>query len=126
MLELSGDVGAGKTALTKGIVDGFGSKDEVSSPSFTLSQIYELEDRTKAIHHYDFYRLQDAGIMESEIAESIEDKETVVIVEWAGLVEGVLPEDRLKIEIIPADDIEKRGFDLTVGPKHSHLLKGLN
>ena len=49
--------------------------------------------------HYDFYRLEDSGLMGDELHEAILDKNKIVIIEWAGLVAGVLPEDRLSIKI---------------------------
>lgn len=97
-IELVGDVGAGKTTLTKGIAKGLGVSDDIQSPSFTISRVYEARDGLQLVH-YDFYRLNDAGIMSSDIAETIHDSSTVTIIEWAGVVHGVLPENRLTIDI---------------------------
>jgi len=121
---LVGDIGSGKTALTRGIAGGFGSSDSVASPSFTLSRIYKRKDG-KQIDHYDFYRLEEAGIMKAEVAESLADEDVVVIVEWAGLVEGILPSDRLRIEIEMIDNENSRAFTLRAKASHGHLLKGL-
>jgi tRNA threonylcarbamoyladenosine biosynthesis protein TsaE len=98
VIELVGDIGAGKTALTKGIAKGMGVDDDVQSPTFTISRLYEGRNRIR-LAHYDFYRLQEAGIMNAELSESVHDPETVTIVEWAEIVEGVLPEDRTQIVI---------------------------
>ena len=98
VIELVGDIGAGKTALTKGIAKGMGVDDDVQSPTFTTSRLYEGRNRIR-LAHYDFYRLQEAGIMNAELSESVHDPETVTIVEWAEIVEGVLPEDRTQIVI---------------------------
>jgi len=62
VIELVGDVGAGKTTLTKGIGIGLGVTENVQSPSFTISQVYDARDNL-TLSHYDFYRLNDAGIM---------------------------------------------------------------
>lgn len=105
VIELSSDLGGGKTTFVRGLVAGFGSKDAVSSPSFTISQVYKAEDRT--VHHYDFYRLPEAGLMASEIAEVLRDPSAVVVVEWAGAVQDVLPDERVRITITATGDEER-------------------
>lgn len=99
VIELVGDVGAGKTTFTKGLALGLGIDDDVQSPTFTISRVYKGRDAL-TMTHYDFYRLSDAGILKDELAESISDKTNITVIEWAGLVEGVLPDGRLRIEII--------------------------
>ncbi len=94
---LVGDLGAGKTAFTKGLVRGIGSSDTVKSPSFTLSNQYQAGALT--IHHFDFYRLNEPGIMRDELAEVIADQKAVVILEWADIIKDVLPADHLTIQI---------------------------
>jgi len=98
VIELVGDVGAGKTTLTKGIAVGLGIEEDVQSPSFTISRVYDARDELR-LAHYDFYRLHDAGIMADELRETIHDPRSVTILEWANVVEGVLPEKRLTIQI---------------------------
>ena len=71
-LELIGDIGAGKTTLTKGLARGLHIEDEVQSPTFTISRNYEAADGLR-LAHYDFYRLPDAGIMKMELDEAIHD-----------------------------------------------------
>jgi tRNA threonylcarbamoyladenosine biosynthesis protein TsaE len=97
VVELRSDLGGGKTTFVKGLARGLGSKDQVTSPTFTLNQIYQTKDSVKISHH-DFYRLSEAGIMSDELAESLSDNKTVTVVEWGSIVENVLPEDRLTIE----------------------------
>jgi len=97
-IELRGDVGAGKTTLVKGVASGLGVMDEVQSPSFTISRTYEARDDLRLIH-YDFYRLTDAGIMANEIAEAMSDPKNIVIIEWADIIEGILPPDHSTITI---------------------------
>ena len=104
VIELVGDVGAGKTTLTKGIATGLGVTDDVQSPSFTISRVYDGRDNL-ILSHYDFYRLVDAGIMAIELQETLRDPRTVTILEWGGVAEGVLPTDRLTIKIeSPTED----------------------
>lgn len=98
VIELVGDVGAGKTTLTKGIAVGLGVDEDVQSPSFTISRVYPARDNL-VLAHYDFYRLQSAGIMADELNEAVSDASTIIIIEWGGVVEGVLPSDRLTIQI---------------------------
>lgn len=98
VLELIGDVGAGKTTLTKGIAAGMGIDEDIQSPSFTISRVYEKPDGKRLVH-YDFYRLANAGIMRDEIAEDLSDPDATVVVEWADSVSEVLPEDRLIVNI---------------------------
>jgi tRNA threonylcarbamoyladenosine biosynthesis protein TsaE len=70
----------------------------VQSPSFTISRVYEAETGVR-LAHYDFYRLVEAGIMANELQEDIEDPTTVTIIEWAEIVEGVLPKEHITISI---------------------------
>jgi tRNA threonylcarbamoyladenosine biosynthesis protein TsaE len=98
IIELIGDIGSGKTTLTKGIAAGLGVDDYIQSPSFTINRVYQGRDNL-TLAHYDFYRLDDAGIMVNELQEVIGDPDTVTVIEWAGVVQGVLPQDRLSIKI---------------------------
>lgn len=97
VIELMSDLGGGKTTLTRGIARGAGSSDVVGSPTFTLSKVYKTQKFD--IHHFDFYRLNEAGIMEHELHDLLGDSEAVVIVEWGDVVQHVLPTERLTIDI---------------------------
>jgi tRNA threonylcarbamoyladenosine biosynthesis protein TsaE len=105
VIELVGDLGAGKTTFVRGLVRGAGSEDHVSSPTYTISKVYKAKKLW--LNHFDFYRLQDAGIIEHEISESITDGDAVTVIEWGGVVVHVLPEDRLTINFIRTGE-EKR------------------
>lgn len=96
VIELRSDLGGGKTTFVRGLARGAGSKDAVSSPTFTLSKIYSAKELK--IYHYDFYRLHNPGILADQLTEALDDKTAIVVVEWAGVVENVLPEDRLFIK----------------------------
>lgn len=124
IIELIGDVGSGKTTLAKGIAVGLGISDQVQSPSFTISRTYDGRDNLK-LAHYDFYRLDDAGLMKDELDETLSDEKTATIIEWAGLVAGVLPSDRLSIKINPTAE-ESRRLEIIAGGSKSHkILEGL-
>lgn len=98
VIELVGDVGAGKTTLTKGLASGLDVDDDVQSPSFTISRVYPARGGL-VLAHYDFYRLNDAGIMADELGETVQDSKTITVIEWGDVVVGVLPDDRLTISI---------------------------
>ena len=103
VIELVGDVGAGKTTFTKGLAKGLGIDEDVQSPTFTISRVYEARDDL-TLAHYDFYRLVDAGIMSAELYESVHDPKTITVIEWGGVVAGVLPKDRLTLSITAASE----------------------
>lgn len=103
VLELVGDVGAGKTTFTKGLALGLGILETVQSPTFTISRVYEGDNLT--LSHYDFYRLNDYGIMKMELAENLSNPQNITVVEWAGELADILPEKHLRLifEIISED-----------------------
>lgn len=86
----------------RGLAKGMGSTDSVHSPSFTLSNQYKAGDKT--LFHFDFYRLQEPGIMLDEISEVITDPQAIVAVEWANIVENVLPAEHITVTIHAIDD----------------------
>jgi len=97
VIELLGDVGAGKTTFTRGLAKGLGIKAAVTSPSFTISKLYQGEKYQLA--HYDFYRLEDPGLMSEDLEESIRDPNMITVVEWGESIRGVLPDNRKVVEI---------------------------
>ena len=102
VIQLIGDVGAGKTTFTRGLAKGLGVSEPVTSPSFVISKRYA--GKKVDLIHYDFYRLDDPGIMAEDLADSLSEENAVVVVEWGGDVEGLLPENHIKIEIKLLDD----------------------
>lgn len=120
ILELVGDVGAGKTTFVKGFAVGMGIDEDVQSPSFTISRSYAAPGGL-LLSHYDFYRLQDPGIMSVELQEIIQLNDTVTIIEWADIVQNVLPEDRLTLRIL-ADSERSRQLVLTASGDRSRVL----
>lgn len=95
VIELVSDLGGGKTTFTRGLVRGAGSRDQVRSPTFTLSSEYHTPNFT--IAHFDLYRLHEAGIVADELAEVVGDPAYVVVVEWGGIVHDVLSSGRLTV-----------------------------
>lgn len=106
-IELVGDVGAGKTTLTKGIAGGMRVEEDVQSPSFTISRVYQAKEGLE-LAHYDFYRLHDAGIMANELHETLYDPKSVTIIEWADIIKGILPEDHLSIRLASPSETTRR------------------
>lgn len=106
VIELVSDLGGGKTTLTRGIARGAGSSDVVGSPTFTLSKVYKAQKLE--IHHFDFYRLSEAGLMEHELQDLLNDPKIIVIVEWGDVVQHVLPDRRLTVQIEHAGDNERK------------------
>lgn len=117
------DVGGGKTAFVKGVAKGMGSSDQVASPTFTISREYRADKLE--LHHFDFYRLEEPGVVQAELAESIHDPQVAVAIEWAQIVSGVLPEDRLSI-VIKQTGENSRAFSIEAGKEHEHLLEGFS
>lgn len=103
---LVGDLGVGKTVFTKGLAAGLGIREPVSSPTFTIVQIYE-EGRLP-FYHFDVYRIGDIEEMEETGYEDYFFGEGLCIVEWADLIRELIPEEHT--QIIIEKDLEK-GFD---------------
>lgn len=96
-IELVGDVGAGKTTFVKGLARGLGVEEVVSSPSFVINKKYVT--RTNGmLSHYDFYRLEDPGVMAMELSEAMNEG-AIVVVEWGESVSGVMSDDRVRVGI---------------------------
>ena len=119
LLVLSGDLGAGKTALTQGIGEGLGVRGSVTSPTFVIARVHPSLGGGPPLVHVDAYRLGSlAEVDDLDLDASLE--ESVTVVEWGGgLVEG-LSEDRLDVEIrrSTASDDESRQVTITaVGPR---------
>ena len=103
---LVGDLGVGKTIFTKGLAKGLGIDEPVSSPTFTIVQIYD-EGRIP-FYHFDVYRIGDVEEMDEIGYEDYIYGEGVSLIEWANLIEEILPEHYTEIKI--EKDLEK-GFD---------------
>ncbi len=103
---LIGDLGVGKTVFTQGVAEGLGITEPVNSPTFTIVQIYE-EGRLP-FYHFDVYRIGDVEEMEEIGYEDCFYGEGICLIEWANLIEEILPEQYTQITI--EKDLVK-GFD---------------
>ncbi len=103
---LVGDLGVGKTVLTQGIAEGLGIDEAICSPTFTIVQVYE--GGRMPFYHFDVYRIGDIEEMDEIGYEDYFYGEGLTMIEWANLIEEILPEKRKEITI--EKDLEK-GFD---------------
>lgn len=103
---LIGDLGVGKTAFTKGVAKGLEIKEPICSPTFTIVQVYD--DGRLPFYHFDVYRISDVEEMEEIGFEDYIYSKGVSMIEWANLIEEILPPSYQQILI--EKDLEK-GFD---------------
>ena len=103
---LNGDLGVGKTVFAQGFAAGLGIEDYVSSPTFTILQIYE--EGQLPLYHFDVYRIGDPEEMEEIGYEEYFYGNGVCLIEWAELIEELIPEDAIRITLEKDPD---RGFD---------------
>ena len=94
---LTGDLGVGKTVFTQGLARGLGIKEPVSSPTFTIVQIYE-EGRLP-LYHFDVYRIGDVEEMEEIGYDDYFFGNGVCLIEWAELIQELIPEQAIRIRI---------------------------
>ena len=94
-LVLTGDLGSGKTKFTEGILEYFGFKDEISSPTFTI--VNEHTSDKINVYHFDVYRLEDSDEFLAIGGDEYFEK-GISIIEWGEIIEDVLPKNAIKIE----------------------------
>lgn len=102
VIAYTGDLGAGKTTLTRGIIMGLGLKDEVFSPTFTLSNEYYGDNVT--VYHFDMYRLNSPEDLENIGYYDYPLEDNVAIIEWSENVKQALGRDTINIDIQRIDD----------------------
>lgn len=103
VIELIGDVGAGKTTFVRGLAKGLGILEPVTSPSFTISKSYALPTGGRLIH-YDFYRLDDPGLMSADLEENLINPDNIIVIEWSNAVSNILPQNRTIIRFNKNND----------------------
>lgn len=96
IVALTGDLGAGKTTLTKGVAIGLGIKDDIHSPTFTLIHEHHGD---KTLYHIDLYRLESELDIESLGIEEYIHSDAITFIEWAEIMQSLLPKHRLDINI---------------------------
>jgi tRNA threonylcarbamoyladenosine biosynthesis protein TsaE len=106
VFSIVGDLGVGKTVFTQGLANGLGIEEPINSPTFTIVQVYE-EGRIP-LYHFDVYRIGDIEEMDEIGYEDYFYGKGVCLIEWANLIEEILPANLM--EIVIEKDLEK-GFD---------------
>ncbi len=119
---LNGDLGAGKTCLTKGIAQGLEIEEDVTSPTFILVEEYEGR---LPLYHFDVYRIDDPEELYFIGFEEYLGKEAVVIIEWSSRIEEILPIERLDIDISRTGEDEREITLSAVGETAQALLRRL-
>ena len=124
IITLTGELGAGKTKLTEGILSYFNLENEISSPTFTI--VNEYSNDKINIYHFDVYRLEDSSEFYEIGGEEYFDK-GICIIEWAELIKDILPLEYLKISIIKDDlNDNKRIINLEpFGNRYKDLINNL-
>ena len=110
VVALTGDLGTGKTALTKYIAEGLGVKEEISSPTFTI--IKEYKSGRLPLYHFDVYRLGSGDELLDTGAEELLDGDGACVIEWADIVADVLPADSLIVSLNYGDSENKRTAEI--------------
>src|SRR5215469_12097800 len=117
VVALIGELGAGKTQLTRAIAEGLGIADNriVTSPTFVLIQEYEAR---LPIYHFDAYRLRSEGEFFDLGAHEYFDGDGVCLIEWADRVPGCLPRERLSIRLEITGETSRLAIVEAVGPRY--------
>lgn len=124
ILCLNGDLGAGKTTMTKSIGLGLGVEEYITSPTFTL--INEYKGRIP-VYHFDVYRLEDADELYDLGFDEYFYGKGVCIIEWADKIEKMIPEIRIVVDIEKGNDENKRILHISgYGQSYDQLIKELN
>jgi len=117
VIVLEGPLGAGKSELARGIAGGLGVRETVTSPSFTILNVYE--SGRIPLYHFDWYRLESPGELYEMGMEEYLGGDGAALVEWAGRCPEALPADFLMIELIPEGE-ERRNLRIR---RHGHFRK---
>lgn len=119
---LTGTLGVGKTLLIQGIVLGMGVSEEVTSPTFTILQIYQ---GSSTIYHYDLYRLNRIEELHNIGFEEYSGSSGVTLIEWADKFSSDMPEEALWIELCSTGDSAREIVLTPRGFRYETLLKEL-
>lgn len=117
---LNGDLGAGKTTMTKSIAKAIGIEEGIISPTFNI--VNEYTDGNLLLYHFDVYRIASSEEMYEIGFEEYINSEGVCIIEWSNLIEDVLPEERLEVLLVYEGNGRKIIFN-PIGDKYKNIVE---
>ncbi|MFI3114743.1 MAG: tRNA (adenosine(37)-N6)-threonylcarbamoyltransferase complex ATPase subunit type 1 TsaE [Clostridia bacterium] len=116
IVALTGDLGAGKTAFTRGLAKGLGYLDRVTSPTFAIAHEYYCDDFT--IFHFDMYRISSADELYDLGFDDYLERNGIMIIEWSENIMDYLPIDIITVDIKTLDENSRK---ITLGGKYENL-----
>lgn len=118
---LIGDLGSGKTIFTKGFAEALGIEENITSPTFNIIKEYNTEEMN--LYHMDLYRLE--GDVRNLGLEEYFEKDGVVIIEWADMIEDYLPDERLEIKFKVVDEDTRVLIFKPYGTKYEEICEAI-
>jgi tRNA threonylcarbamoyladenosine biosynthesis protein TsaE len=123
LIYLSGNLGAGKTTLTRGVLRGLGFEGRVKSPTYTLLELYVIS--TLNLYHFDFYRFADPEEWLETGFRDLFNERNICLVEWPERAGDLLPPPDLKIALIPTPQAGREATIEAHSPRGQALLRSL-
>ncbi len=122
---LFGELGAGKTAFTQGILEALGAQKPYTSPTFVIMKEYRLKKRgkIKKIYHIDAYRIEANDLLGLGWQEIAMDKKNISIIEWANKVEGIMPKNAIRIDFVWMGENERKLICINLPKIKKHVRK---
>jgi tRNA threonylcarbamoyladenosine biosynthesis protein TsaE len=111
ILCLDGELGAGKTTFTQGLLKGLGAKGPYTSPTFLIMKEYEAKiskSKIQKVYHIDAYRIETQDLLNLGWEEIIVDPKNIIIVEWSARINKILPEQAVKIRFEWLDEKQRK------------------
>lgn len=109
VVALNGDLGAGKTAFTQGLAKGLGVEDYVTSPTFTIMNVFEGRH---SLYHFDVYRIGSLDEMDAIGFDEFLYGDGIVVIEWAYLIGDLIPDNAIRVDILK-EDFNTRRIEIT-------------
>ena len=98
IIALMGDLGAGKTTFTHGFAESLGIKDKIISPTYVLIRQHQLPNSKRTLYHIDLYRLEEVNPQELGLTDLFNQKEDIILIEWAEKLKNKLPQEAMVIK----------------------------
>lgn len=118
---LNGDLGAGKTTITKAIAEALGIEENITSPSFTIVNEYYGDVN---LYHFDVYRIDDIEEMYDIGYEEYFYSDGICVIEWANMIEDILPKERLELNLYNTSDSDSRKIEIEAfGERYEELIR---